>query len=374
MQISWKNCFRIGFSIFILYLCIAYFKYVSIFVKTFLGASAPLIIGGAIAYIVNIPMSFFERHILIKTKRRFLQAIRRPICMILAFLSIIAVVVAVVSLVFPQLVSCVKLIIAKLPGVMDNLMDTIEKIKIIPKDITGVLSDINWKSRIDSLIGIVSSGAGNVFGVLVSTLASVFSGLTTAVVALIFSVYLLASKNKIKYQFVKLFKRYLPEKIIQKIKYVLNVFDESFHRYFVAQCTDAVILGILCSLGMMIFGMPYAAMIGALIAFTALVPIVGAFIGAAVGAFMILTVSPFKALMFIIFIIVLQQIEENLIYPKVVGTSVNLPSIWVLASITLGGGIMGITGILLAVPIVAALYRILKDDINKNPELKGKKL
>ena len=138
--------------------------------------------------------------------------------MILAFLSIIAVVVAVVSLVFPQLVSCVKLIIAKLPGVMDNLMDTIEKIKIIPKDIIGVLSDINWKSRIDSLIGIVSSGAGNVFGVLVSTLASVFSGLTTAVVALIFSVYLLASKNKIKYQFVKLFKRYLPEKIIQKIK------------------------------------------------------------------------------------------------------------------------------------------------------------
>ncbi|MBO5742791.1 MAG: AI-2E family transporter [Clostridia bacterium] len=366
MQISWKNCFKIGFSIFILYLCIAYFKYVSTFVKTLLGASAPLIIGGAIAYIVDIPMSFYERHIFIKTKKKFLQKLRRPLCLFLAFLSIVAVAVVVVSLVFPQLVSCVKLIIAKLPGVLDNLMDSIEKIKIIPKDITGVLSDINWKSRIDSLISIVSSGAGNVLGVLVSTLVSVFSGLTTALVALIFSVYLLASKNKIKHQFVKLFKRYLPKKIIEKIKYVINVFDESFHRYFVAQCTDALILGVLCSLGMLVFGMPYAAMIGALIAFTALVPIVGAFIGAAVGAFMILTVSPFKALMFIIFIIVLQQIEENLIYPKVVGTSVNLPSIWVLASITLGGGIMGITGILLAVPIVAALYRILKDDINKN--------
>ena len=366
MQISWKNCFKIGFSIFILYLCIAYFKYVSVFAKTFLGASAPLIIGGAIAYIVNIPMSFYERHIFAKTNKKILQKLRRPLCLLLAFLSIIAVGVAVVSLVFPQLVSCVKLIIAKLPGVMDNLMDSIEKIKIIPKDITGVLSDINWKNRIDSLIDIVSSGAGNVFGVLVSTLASVFSGLTTALVALIFSVYLLASKNRIKHQFVKLFKRYLPQKVLQKIKYVLRVFDESFHRYFVAQCTDAVILGVLCSLGMLVFGMPYAAMIGALIAFTALVPIVGAFIGAAVGAFMILTISPFKALMFVIFIIVLQQIEENLIYPKVVGTSVNLPSIWVLASITLGGGIMGIMGILLAVPIVAALYRILKDDINKN--------
>ena len=299
-----------------------------------------------------------------------------PILLLLPFviitaMIIIAVAVVVTSLVLPQLVSCVKLIIAKLPGVMENLMDSIEKIKIIPKDITGVLSDINWKSRIDSLIGIVSSGAGNVLGVLMTTLASVFSGVTTAIVAIIFSVYLLASKNRIKHQFVKLFKRYLPQKIIKKVKYVINVFDESFHRYFVAQCTDAMILGILCSLGMMIFGMPYAAMIGALIAFTALVPIVGAFIGAGVGAFMILTVSPFKALMFIIFIIVLQQIEENLIYPKVVGTSVNLPSIWVLASITLGGGVMGIMGILLAVPVVAAIYRILRDDINKNSAQKS---
>jgi len=368
MEITWKNCFKIALSIFILYFCITYFKYVSVFIQTLLGASAPLIIGASIAYIVNIPMSFFESHVFTKTKRKFLIKIRRPLCLLLSFLSIILVAVIVVALVFPQLVSCVKLIIAKLPGVLDTLTHSMEKLKFIPKNILGILNDIDWKSRIDDLINIVTSGAGNVFGVVVSTLASVFSGVTTAIVALIFSIYLLISKNRLKHQFIKLFKRYLPEKIIFKIKYVINVFDESFHRYFVAQCTDAVILGILCSLGMAIFGFPYAAMIGALVAFTALVPIVGAFIGAAVGAFMILTVSPFKALMFIIFIIVLQQLEENLIYPKVVGNSVNLPSIWVLASITVGGGMLGILGILLAVPVVAAFYRIIKDDVNKSPE------
>ncbi len=365
MQITWKNCFKIGFSIFLLYLSITYFKYVSIFLQTFIGASSPLIIGAAIAYIVNIPMSFFERHIFIKSQKKIIVKLRRPLCTLLAFLSIVAVVVIVVSLVLPQLISCVKLIITKLPGVLDSLTDSIDHFKFIPENISGFLNDIDWKSRVDSLINIITSGAGSVFDVVLDTIVSVFSGVTTAVVSIIFSIYLLASKDRLKRQFVKLFKRYLPKKVISKIKYVLTVFDEAFHRYFVAQCTDAVILGVLCSLGMMIFQMPYAAMIGALIAFTALVPIVGAFIGAAVGAFMILTVSPFKALMFVIFIIVLQQIEENFIYPKVVGSSVNLPSIWVLAAITLGGGVMGILGILLAVPVFAAVYRIIKDDVNK---------
>lgn len=365
MQITWKNCFKIGLSIFILYLCINYFGVAANFVLAIAGAASPLIIGAVIAYIVNIPMSFYEKHIFSKTNKKILQKIRRPLCVLLAFVSLIMVAAIVVSLVLPQLISCVRLIIAKFPVVMEKITDLIGGLNIVPKDLSKFLTNINWESRVGSLINIVTSGAGSVFDVVVGTIASVFSGVATAIVAIIFSVYLLIAKNKLKHQFVKLFKRYMPEKIILKIKYVVNVFDESFHRYLVAQCTDAAILGVLCSLGMMIFGMPYPAMIGALIAFTALVPIVGAFIGAAVGAFMILTVSPFKALMFIIFIIVLQQIEENLIYPKVVGSSVNLPGIWVLAAITVGGGVMGVAGILLAVPFAAAFYRILSDDINK---------
>lgn len=365
MQITWKNCFKIGLSVLILYICISYFGAFADFVSMLLKASSPLIIGASIAYIVNIPMGFYERHYFPKSTKKAVLRTRRPVCVLLSFLSLILVAVIVISLVLPQLISCIKLIVAKLPAALDNLIDNIDNWHIVPGDIMRFLEEIDWKSRIDSVINIVSSGAGSVFDVVINTLMSVFSGLATAVVSIIFSVYLLFAKNRLRHQFAKLFKRYLPKRIINKIRYVVNVFDESFHRYFVAQCTDAAILGVLCSLGMMIFGMPYAAMIGALIAFTALAPIVGAFIGAFVGAFMILTVSPFKALMFIVFIIVLQQIEENLIYPKVVGSSVNLPGIWVLAAITIGGGVMGIVGIILAVPFVAAFYRILRDDINK---------
>lgn len=365
VQITWKNCFKVGVSLFLLYLCIRYSNVALKFIQTLFGAAFPLIVGCIIAYIVNITMSFYERHYFTRSQKSIVKKTRRPVCVFLAFLTLILIVVLVVSLIVPQLIFCVKLLLNKLPGAIEKLMTNIEELHIVPRDITDFFSDIDWKSRIDSLINIVTTGAGNVVNVVFGALVTVFSGVTTAVVSIIFSVYLLLAKGKLRRQFEKLFNRYLPGKIIEKVKYVLNVFDESFHRYFVAQCTEAVILGILCTLGMLIFRFPYAAMIGALIAFTALVPIVGAFIGAAVGAFMILTVSPFKALMFIIFIIVLQQIEENLIYPKVVGSSVNLPGIWVIAAITVGGGVLGIVGMLIAVPLVAAFYRILGDDVNK---------
>lgn len=153
-----------------------------------------------------------------------------------------------------------------------------------------------------------------------------------------------------------------------KITYVLSIMNDCFRKYIVGQCTEAVILGLLCIIGMLILQLPYATMIGALIALTALIPVAGAYIGAVVGAFMILTVSPIKALFFLIFLVVLQQLEGNIIYPKVVGSSLGLPGIWVLAAITVGGGIMGIFGMLIGVPIVAAIYRIVKNDVNKSAD------
>ena len=159
--------------------------------------------------------------------------------------------------------------------------------------------------------------------------------------------------------------RYLKESVMNKIKYVLSILNDCFRRYIIGQCTEAVILGVLCTVGMLILGLPYATMIGAFIAFTALIPIAGAYIGAGVGAFMIVMVSPIKALVFLIFIVVLQQLEGNLIYPRVVGSSIGLPGIWVLAAITIGGGVMGVGGMLLGVPIAATIYRIIKNDVNK---------
>ena len=182
---------------------------------------------------------------------------------------------------------------------------------------------------------------------------------------LIFSFYLLLCKDRLAGQCSRLMRRYLRPAWYENITYVLRVLDDCFSRYIVGQCVEAVILGTLCTLGMLVLRLPYATMIGALTAFTALIPVAGAYIGGAVGALMVFSVSPVKAIIFIVFLVVLQQAEGNLIYPKVVGSSLGLPAIWVLAAVTVGGGIMGIAGMLLGVPIAAALYRLLKNDLNK---------
>ncbi len=374
MNVTWKNCFKIGISLFLLYLAIVYLVPAFDFLTLLADAAAPLFIGCIIAYIVNIIMSFYEKYYFPKSKSKYAKYSRRPVCVLLAFATLIFVIVIIVALVLPQLISCIKVILDLIPPAMQGLVAWIKSLNldIVPE---SFLNAIDWENQLSSLdlesqinrlmniVDIVTSSAGSVVDTVLKLIVSLFSGLVTAVVSIVFSVYLLCAKGRLKEQFIKLFNRYLSDNVNNKIRYILDVFDRSFHGYFVAQCAEAVILGILCSLGMIIFDMPYPTMIGALIAFTALVPIVGAFIGASVGAFMILTVSPFKALMFIVFIIVLQQIEENLIYPKVVGSSVNLPGIWVLAAITICGGVMGVLGMLIAVPIAAALYRLLKDDV-----------
>jgi predicted PurR-regulated permease PerM len=196
-------------------------------------------------------------------------------------------------------------------------------------------------------------------------LTSVIGGLITAFISVIFAVYLLAGKDKMIRQIHRMMKQYITEKHRERIYYVARVFNESFRKYIIGQCTEAVILGVLCVIGMLIFKLPYATMIGTLIGFTALIPIAGAWIGAAVGAFMILTVSPMKALIFLVFILVLQQLEGNLIYPKVVGTSIGLPAFWVLVAVTVGGGLFGVTGMLFGVPLAASLYRIIRHDLRK---------
>ena len=152
---------------------------------------------------------------------------------------------------------------------------------------------------------------------------------------------------------------------MKKLTYIASVADDSFHKFIVAQCTEAVILGLLCTVGMLILRLPYAAMIGAVTAVSAFIPVVGAFIGGGIGAFLILMESPSKALIFLVFIILLQQIEGDLIYPKVVGSSMGLPSLWVLAAVTVGGGVFGITGMLLGVPLASTVYKIIRDDINE---------
>ena len=223
----------------------------------------------------------------------------------------------------------------------------------------------DWEAILKNALTWIASGIGGVMGSVFTVVSGVFSGEVTLLIGVIFSIYLLLGKETLFGQARKLCKTYLKSKTYAKISYVYHTFNDSFHRFIVGQCTEAVILGILCMICMLIFGFPYATMIGAFIGFTALIPVAGAYIGAAVGAFMILTVSPVKALLFLLFIVVLQQLEGNLVYPRVVGSSIGLPGIWVLTAVTVGGGVLGIGGMLLGVPIAAACYQMLRTDVKK---------
>lgn len=364
MKIEWKSCLKIGISIFILYLCIYYWKSAASGLSVLASASMPLVLGAAIAYVVNILMRFYEKHYFTKSTKAIAVKSRRPVCMIAAFLTLAAIVALIIGLVVPQLVSCVKVLIAGAPYAMDYLIETAQKYNIVPENIIDNLAGIDWQTRIGDMIRTVGNGLGSVMDNVVKMLTSIFSGIVSGLIGFIFACYLLLSKDKLKSQINRLMEHYLKDKIVEKIDYIVKIFDDCFHNYIVGQCTEAVILGVLCTVGMLILRLPYATMIGALVAFTALIPVAGAYIGAAAGAFMILTYSPIKALVFLIFLIILQQIEGNVIYPKVVGSSVGLPAMWVLAAVTIGGGLMGVMGMLFAVPAAAGFYRLICDDIS----------
>ncbi len=369
MKPEWKVCLRYGITIFLIYLCIYYWGSVVDIFKLVLGASTPLIVGGVIAYVVNILMSFYERHYFPKTNKNFVHKSRRIVCLLSSFITLILIVAVVIGLVVPQLISCVKVIVSEFPGAFNKAIAFADKHELLSDDMLAKVSSIEWESKLNEIVKAVTTGVGNVLTFVISTVTSIFSWFVSVLLSVIFAIYLLLDKEKINSQVNKLAKCYLSEKIYKKLVYVKDVFNRCFHKYIVGQCIEAVILGVLCTIGMLILRIPYATMVGALIAFTALIPIFGAYIGAITAAFMIMTVSPIKAVVFIIFIIILQQLEGNLIYPKVVGSSVGLPGIWVLAAVTVGGGIMGIIGMLAGVPIIAGIYKLLKDDVNNKLEL-----
>ena len=364
MKITWKNLIRIAIVIFALYLCINYLSAVQGLVTLLVGAATPFFVGFAIAYVVNILMSFYEKYYFPKSTKKIATKTRRPVCMTLAFVSLLVIVALVVYLVVPKFVDCIKLLASRIPPFAEEVISSKFVTKYIPADIYAKIKAIDWSNILSKGAQLIASGIGDVTTVLVSAVSSVVSGVVTAFISIIFAIYILAAKDKLISQSYRLIHAYLP-KLEKRIVYVISVFNESFKKYIVGQATEAVILGVLCTLGMLIFGFPYAGMIGALVGFTAIIPVAGSYIGAGVGAFMMLTDSPVKALLFLVFILVLQQLEGNLIYPKVVGDTVGLPALWVLAAVIIGGALFGIVGMLVGVPLMAGLYRLVREDVIK---------
>lgn len=370
MEVKWKTCWRVALTGFVLWLLIHYWDSFAHVMGLAVSAAVPLLIGCVIAYVVNILMTFYETHLFGERVGSKAKKAARPVCMLLAFCSIVLIIYIIVRAIVPELVQCVQILLKDVPKALQDLMQWAEEEFAISQWFgqSEALQDggsMDMQEMLKKIVSVLLTGLGGALQTTVGVVSSLFSGVTTFILALIFAIYLLAGKEKLHGQCETLLGHYLPEKVNHKVHYVLGVLNQSFHSFIVGQCVEAVIIGVLCMIGMWILRIPYAAMVGCLIGFTALIPIAGAYIGAIVGTFLIFTVSPFKAVVFLIFLVILQQVESNLIYPRVVGTAIGLPGIWVLAAVVIGGGTLGIAGMLLGVPLASTVYRLLYQDVHK---------
>lgn len=335
----------------------------------------PLLLGIFFALILNVPVCFFERHLFRKSNKAFLKKLKRPLALILALVLIIGVFAGIVGLVIPELINAVKIIVQGTVELLDRLGNSDAETMLSKLPFGDVLYEnvlanynIDWDKIGTALQTWITEQGGNIMNTAVGTVSSLVSAVVNFIIALIFAVYVLFSKEKLKKQSDRLVRVWLPKKIGNWLIHAFTVGSGIFKSFVSGQTLEAVILGTLCIIGMLILRIPYAPMVGALVGVTAFIPVVGAFVGIAVGAFMILTVSHAKALVFIIYLLVLQQIEGNIIYPKVMGNKINLPAIWVLAAVTIGGGLAGPFGMLLGVPVTSTIYVLLREETEKREQ------
>lgn len=359
----------------IFYLTLQNLSSVINYAKKILGLLSPFLIGLVIAFILNVPMKMLESIFFPSSKKPIVQKIRRPACLLLSVLMVSSILFLVAFLVIPEIMGTFAVIKNNAPLFLAKIQQWVEKWSVQLPELKEWIAalQLNWEKIAASAASFVKRGTSTVIGSAFSAVSSIFSGTFTMVVSLIFAVYILTAKEKLTYQAKKLMYAYLPETKADRIAYVSRLSYKTFHSFVIIQFTEAVILGFLCFIGMLILGFPHAMTVSMLIGFTALIPLVGAFIGAAAGAFMILMTAPMKALWFIVFIIILQQIEGNLIYPRVVGSSIGLPAIWVFVAVIFGGSILGVFGMLIFVPLCSVIYNLIKESAaarlsNKNIE------
>jgi len=327
----------------------------------------PLALGAVIAYIINIIMRWYESKYFPKSEKKFIKVTRRPVCLVLSILSAVAILALVLNIIVPEIINAVKLITMKVPPMFNDckvfILKKLSEYPELQKQATDIFNEfdfkeLDWASITQNVSDFVQNGVLGILSSAFGIVSAITGTVTNYIIAFIFAIYLLLRKDKILADVNRIQAAYFSEKFNRIINRVCKTAHESFRNFFVGQFIEAIILGSLCFIGMTILKLPYAAMSGALVGVTALIPIVGAFLGAGISAFIIMTENPMQALIFIIFLIILQQFEGNIIYPKVVGDSIGLPGIWVLAAVTVGGGLFGIVGMLVGVPLAATVYKL----------------
>lgn len=366
-----------GLILFTAVVCLAVVK-LDVLLEGFfflLSIVRPFIYGAAIAFVLNIPMKAIEKSLFSKAKNPKVEKVKRPASIFLAFAAVVLVIVFVTVTVVPQVTKTMIELGNKIPKFLADVQIWLEELFASQPQLIALLEEFdpaetNWDSIVDTVIDFLQNGLGSVVSSTVTVASTIIGGVVNLFVALVFSFYILSQKEKLCSQFRRILHAYFPQKVYDKVLEVTSLAGRNFSSFITGQCMEAVILGTMFVITMALFGFPYAVMVGVLIAFTALIPIVGAFIGCFVGAFLIMVDDPVKAIWFLVLFIVLQQIEGNLIYPHVVGNSVGLPSIWVLAAVTIGGSLMGVVGMLIFIPILSTVYALLREDVN---ERNGKK-
>ncbi len=343
-----------------------------------LGIMRPFIYGGGVAFVLNIPMKQIEEKLLVRRKNKAAKKWKRPLSMVLSLALILLVLAVVIGMVLPQIALTAAEVGRKVPAFMEQMVQMFEQLaedEPALADWVGKLEtmEINWDSIQENIVHFLKNGAGNVLNSTFNVAGSIISGVVNGAIALVFALYILAQKERLASQGKRLISAYLPARIGDRLLEICSLLYKNFSNFITGQCLEAVILGAMFVVSMSIFRMPYALMVGVLIAVMALIPIVGAFIGCAVGAFLIMINNPLQALWFVVLFLVLQQIEGNLIYPRVVGNSVGLPSIWVLMAVSIGGSLFGIAGMLMFIPLMSTGYALLRESVNKRNALKAKK-
>ena len=345
-------------------------KSIAIFFLYIIKILMPFIIGIFIAFVLNVLLNFIENKLFKKFNSKKWIKLKRPLSILITFIIIITVLLFILGLLIPQLQNTVSLFTKNFDNYKNQTIEILNNFGINNETINKYNTSIN--NIKDEITNYINNNKNEIMETTLGIASSLLGTITSLILGIVFAIYLLLKKEDLARQFKKIMRAYLPKKYEKRIQDIANLTNITFGNFITGQCLEALIIGLLCFIGMIILQIPYASTISVLVGFTALIPVFGAFIGTFIGAFLIFMISPLKAIIFIIFIIILQQLEGNIIYPKVVGKSVGLPSIWVMVAVTVGASVYGVLGMLLSVPLCSILYSIIKTDVNSKIEEKNK--
>ena len=339
------------------------------------GILKPFILGGALAFILNLPLSFLEKKVFRNLKGRG-EKFKRPLSIFLSLVFVLLLILILLLTVVPEVISAFESIISSIPSLVTRVESwSNDVLTPVLKNNPELLKSLetNWDSLLSKSLSFLKDGLSALLSSTLVAANSLISSITSFVVALIFAIYVLGDKERLERQFRSLLKAYTSKETEEYVLHVFSVLHRSFSSFISGQCLEAVILGSIFILVLSILRFPYSVMIGVVVMFSALLPIVGAFIACIFGAFIILLSSPVKALYFVVIFLIIQQLENNLIYPRVVGSSVGLPALWVFFAVTLGGALFGVVGMLFFIPVFSAVFVLLKEDVGRRIRLKEEK-